>query len=66
MFNEYKYNILITSVKDTFNYNDKEANRLIYHITHDLLKDAIIEKYKVSDMDAQIIISTYNLNNNIL
>jgi len=43
MFNKTKYDILITSIKEQFNYNDKEANRLIYHTSHNLLMDALIK-----------------------
>ena len=45
MFNKTKYDILITIIKEQFNYNDKEASRLIYHTTHNLLMDALIKKY---------------------
>ena len=66
MFNKTKYDILITAIKEQFNYNDKEANRLIYHTIHNLLMDALIKKYNVSQIEAQILISTYNLQHNIL
>ena len=66
MFNKTKYDILITAIKDDFDYTDKEATRLIYHTIHDLLMDALIKKYNVSKMEAQILISIYNLNHNIL
>ena len=66
MFNKTKYDILITTIKEQFNYNDKEANRLIYHTSHNLLMDALIKKYNVSQTEAQILISTYNLQHNIL
>ena len=66
MFNQTKYNLLIQSIKQQFNYNDKEAHRLIYHTSHDLLMDALIKKYNVSQIEAQILISTYNLQHNIL
>ena len=54
MFNKTKYDILITTIKEQFNYNDKEANRLIYHTSHNLLMDALIKKYNVSQTEAQI------------
>ena len=60
------YDILITSIKEQFNYNDKEANRLIYHTTHFLLMDALIKKYNIPQMKAQILISIYNSQHNIL
>ena len=66
MFNQTKYNLLIESIKQQFNYNDKEARRLIYNISHDLLMDALIKKYNVSQMEAQLLISIYNLEHNVL
>jgi hypothetical protein len=66
MFNKTKYDILITIIKEQFNYNDKEASRLIYHTTHNLLMDALIKKYNITQMEAQILISTYNLQHNTL
>ena len=66
MFNKTKYDILITTIKEQFNYNDKEANRLIYHTTHFLLMDALIKKYNIPQMKAQILISIYNSQHNIL
>ena len=66
MFNQTKYNLLIQSIKQQFNYNDKEAYRLIYHTSHNLLMDALIKKYNVSQTEAQIAISCYNLEHNIL
>lgn len=66
MFNQTKYNLLIQSIKQQFNYNDKEAIRLVYHTSHNLLMDALIKKYNVSQMEAQFLISIYNLENNVL
>ena len=66
MFNQTKYNLLIESIKQQFNYNDKETRRLIYNISHDLLMDALIKKYNVSQMEAQVLISIYNLEHNVL
>ena len=43
MFNKTKYDILITTIKELFNYNDKEASCLIYHAIHNLLMDAFIK-----------------------
>ncbi len=59
IFNKTKYDILITTIKEQFNYNDKEASRLIYHTIHNLLMDALIKKYNIPQMKAQIF-STYN------
>jgi hypothetical protein len=66
MFNQTKYNLLIQSIKQHFNYNDKEAYRLIYHISHNLLMDALVKKFNVSQMQAQVLISIYNLEHNVL
>ena len=66
MFNKTKYDILITTIKEQFNYNDKEAYRLIYHISHNLLMDALVKKFNVSQMQAQVLISIYNSQHNIL
>jgi hypothetical protein len=57
MFNKTKYDILITTIKEQFNYNDKEANRLIYHTIQNLLMDALKNKYNVSQIEAQILIN---------
>ncbi len=66
MFNQTKYNLLIQSIKHHFNYNDKEALRLVYHTSHNLLMDALVKKYNVSHMEAQFLISVYNLEHNVL
>ncbi len=58
MFKQTKYNLLIQSIKQHFNYNDKEANSLIYHTSHNLLMDALIKKYNVSQTEAQF----FNIN----
>ena len=61
MFNQTKYNLLIQSIKQHFNFNEKESNRFIYNNIHDLLKYRLITKYNKSDLEIQIAISKYNL-----
>ncbi len=61
MFNQTKYNLLIQSIKQHFNFNEKESNRFIYNNIHDLLMNKLITKYNKSDLEIQIAISKYNL-----
>ena len=65
MFNKTIYILFIQTIQTRLNFNEKEAQRLIYQIIHKLLMDSLKYKFGMSETQAQFAISNYNLKNHI-